>query len=98
MIIKCADVSNPARPFPQSRVWAYRIAKEYFNQVVEICTIMEQQNIITFHSILQTDEEKRLGLPVVMPQFDRQTCSIPRSQIGFFDFFINEMFGVWSGN
>ena len=47
---------------------------------------------------LQTEEEKRLGLPVVMPQFDRATCSIPKSQLGFYDYFIHDMFDVWNGN
>lgn len=47
--------------------------------------------------MFQTEEEKRNGLPVVMPQFDRTTCSIPKSQIGFYDFFINDMFDMWSG-
>ena len=37
------------------------------------------------------------GLPVVMPQFDRATCSIPKSQIGFYDFFIHDMFEAWNG-
>ena len=45
----------------------------------------------------QTEEEKRLGMPVVMPQFDRTTCSIPKSQIGFYNFFINDMFEMWNG-
>ena len=76
MLIKCADVSNPARPLHICKVWAHRIAEEYFSQ---------------------TDEEKEKGLPVVMPQFDRTTCSIPKSQIGFYDFFINDMFDIWSG-
>jgi len=75
MLIKCADVSNPARPLGLCRVWAERIAEEYF---------------------AQTEEEKRKGLPVVMPQFDRATCSIPKSQIGFYDFFIHDMFDAWS--
>ncbi|XP_076276549.1 phosphodiesterase 8, partial [Lasioglossum baleicum] len=43
----------------------------------------------------QTDEEKRLKLPVLMPMFDRQTCSIPKSQIGFIDFIINDMIEAW---
>ena len=46
---------------------------------------------------MQTDEEKEKGMPVVMPHFDRTTCSIPKSQIGFYDFFINDMFDIWSG-
>jgi high affinity cAMP-specific and IBMX-insensitive 3',5'-cyclic phosphodiesterase 8 len=33
MLIKCADVSNPARPLEHCRVWAARIAEEYFAQV-----------------------------------------------------------------
>jgi len=75
MLIKCADVSNPARPLHICKVWAHRIAEEYFTQ---------------------TDEEKEKGMPVVMPHFDRTTCSIPKSQIGFYDFFINDMFDIWS--
>ncbi|XP_040198518.1 high affinity cAMP-specific and IBMX-insensitive 3',5'-cyclic phosphodiesterase 8A isoform X2 [Rana temporaria] len=43
----------------------------------------------------QTDEEKRQGLPVVMPVFDRNTCSIPKSQISFVDYFISDMFDAW---
>ncbi|XP_060709270.1 high affinity cAMP-specific and IBMX-insensitive 3',5'-cyclic phosphodiesterase 8A isoform X1 [Hemiscyllium ocellatum] len=43
----------------------------------------------------QTDEEKRQGLPVVMPVFDRNTCSIPKSQISFIDYFVTDMFDAW---
>ncbi|XP_057350720.1 high affinity cAMP-specific and IBMX-insensitive 3',5'-cyclic phosphodiesterase 8A isoform X1 [Manis pentadactyla] len=43
----------------------------------------------------QTDEEKRQGLPVVMPVFDRHTCSIPKAQISFIDYFITDMFDAW---
>ncbi|KAL4705560.1 hypothetical protein ACJJTC_006888 [Scirpophaga incertulas] len=45
---------------------------------------------------LQTDEEKAKDLPVVMPMFDRATCSIPRSQIGFIDFIIIDMMEAWA--
>ncbi|ELU01080.1 hypothetical protein CAPTEDRAFT_201790 [Capitella teleta] len=74
MLIKCADVSNPARPLPLCKMWAERIANEYCDQ---------------------TEEEKKLGLPVVMPVFDRRTCNVPKTQIGFIDFFINDMFDAW---
>ncbi|CAK9296753.1 unnamed protein product [Gordionus sp. m RMFG-2023] len=40
----------------------------------------------------QTDEEKRLNLPVVMPTFDRHTCNIPQSQISFNDYFVFGMY------
>ncbi|XP_031328347.1 high affinity cAMP-specific and IBMX-insensitive 3',5'-cyclic phosphodiesterase 8 isoform X3 [Photinus pyralis] len=43
----------------------------------------------------QTDEEKSKGLPVVMPMFDRITCSIPKSQIGFVDYIVHDMFEAW---
>uniref|UniRef100_A0A2H8TXF4 3',5'-cyclic-AMP phosphodiesterase n=2 Tax=Melanaphis sacchari TaxID=742174 RepID=A0A2H8TXF4_9HEMI len=43
----------------------------------------------------QTDEEKLNHLPVVMPMFDRASCSIPKSQIGFMDYIINDMFETW---
>uniref|UniRef100_A0A8C4QL30 Phosphodiesterase n=1 Tax=Eptatretus burgeri TaxID=7764 RepID=A0A8C4QL30_EPTBU len=43
----------------------------------------------------QTEEEKLTGLPVVMPVFDRNTCSIPKSQISFIDYFITDMFDAW---
>ena len=33
MLIKCADVSSPARPLHICKVWAHRIAEEYFTQV-----------------------------------------------------------------
>ena len=35
MLIKCADVSNPARPLEICKVWAHRIAEEYFSQVIK---------------------------------------------------------------
>lgn len=43
----------------------------------------------------QTDEEKAKNLPVVMPLFDRNTCSIPISQMGFMDYIVNNMFEEW---
>ncbi|XP_075215722.1 high affinity cAMP-specific and IBMX-insensitive 3',5'-cyclic phosphodiesterase 8-like isoform X3 [Lycorma delicatula] len=43
----------------------------------------------------QTDEEKTRNLPIVMPMFDRQSCSIPKSQMGFIDYIINDMFEAW---
>jgi high affinity cAMP-specific and IBMX-insensitive 3',5'-cyclic phosphodiesterase 8 len=43
----------------------------------------------------QTDEEKKQGLPVVMPVFDRKTCNVPKSQTSFVDFFVNDMFDAW---
>lgn len=33
VLVKCADISNPCRPQPLCKVWAQRIAEEYFAQV-----------------------------------------------------------------
>ncbi|XP_057300369.1 high affinity cAMP-specific and IBMX-insensitive 3',5'-cyclic phosphodiesterase 8B-like isoform X2 [Hydractinia symbiolongicarpus] len=74
MIIKCADIANPARPTLLCREWAYRIAEEYFRQ---------------------TEEEKKRNLPIVMPVFDRNTCNVPKSQLFFIDYFVNNLYSAW---
>ncbi|KAJ8261257.1 hypothetical protein COCON_G00169800 [Conger conger] len=60
---------------------------------MELC--IEWAGRISEEYFAQTDEEKRQGLPVVMPVFDRNTCSIPKSQISFIDYFITDMFDAW---
>uniref|UniRef100_A0A673H337 Phosphodiesterase n=1 Tax=Sinocyclocheilus rhinocerous TaxID=307959 RepID=A0A673H337_9TELE len=62
---------------------------------LELC--IEWAGRISEEYFAQTDEEKRQGLPVVMPVFDRNTCSIPKSQISFIDYFITDMFDAWDG-
>ncbi|XP_028044235.1 high affinity cAMP-specific and IBMX-insensitive 3',5'-cyclic phosphodiesterase 8 isoform X1 [Bombyx mandarina] len=57
---------------------------------------MEWARRIAEEYFLQTDEEKAKDLPVVMPMFDRATCSIPRSQIGFIDYIIIDMMEAWA--
>ncbi|KAG8040541.1 hypothetical protein G9C98_002537 [Cotesia typhae] len=52
-------------------------------------------NICSGTSGDETDEEKKQKMPVVMPLFDRNTCSIPKSQIGFVDYIINDMIEAW---
>ncbi|TFK15742.1 methylcrotonoyl-CoA carboxylase beta chain, mitochondrial [Platysternon megacephalum] len=60
---------------------------------LELC--IEWAGRISEEYFAQTDEEKIQGLPVVMPVFDRKTCSIPKSQISFIDYFITDMFDAW---
>ncbi|XP_008402765.1 high affinity cAMP-specific and IBMX-insensitive 3',5'-cyclic phosphodiesterase 8A isoform X4 [Poecilia reticulata] len=60
---------------------------------LELC--IEWAGRISEEYFSQTDEEKSQGLPVVMPVFDRSTCSIPKSQISFIDYFITDMFDAW---
>ncbi|XP_065836179.1 high affinity cAMP-specific and IBMX-insensitive 3',5'-cyclic phosphodiesterase 8A-like [Oscarella lobularis] len=75
ILIKSADIANPARPWELCKVWAHRIAQEYFDQ---------------------TDEEKRLGLPLHLPAFDRETCNISKTQVQFIEFFVLDLFSVWN--
>ncbi|XP_029640624.1 high affinity cAMP-specific and IBMX-insensitive 3',5'-cyclic phosphodiesterase 8B-like isoform X2 [Octopus sinensis] len=44
----------------------------------------------------QTDEEITKHLPIVMPIFSRNTCSIPKSQCSFIEYFVQGMFESWS--
>lgn len=100
MLIKCADISNPCRPLELCIEWAGRISEEYFAQVNRRdygVDGLEGLTPVSLSSVAQTDEEKRQGLPVVMPVFDRNTCSIPKSQISFIDYFITDMFDAWDG-
>ncbi|KAL1257298.1 hypothetical protein QQF64_012843 [Cirrhinus molitorella] len=62
-------------------------------RLLELC--IEWAGRISEEYFAQTDEEKQQGLPVVMPVFDRNTCSIPKSQISFIDYFITDMFDAW---
>ncbi|KAI4567773.1 hypothetical protein MJT46_007571 [Ovis ammon polii x Ovis aries] len=99
MMIKCADVANPCRPLDLCIEWAGRISEEYFAQggsdKLDATVTPPRVPYSRVYYFLQTDEEKRQGLPVVMPVFDRNTCSIPKSQISFIDYFITDMFDAW---
>lgn len=46
MLIKCADVSNPARPLQLCSIWAQRIADEYCNQVSVIKNLLKKLNTV----------------------------------------------------
>ena len=32
-----------------------------------------------------------------MPSFDRNNCNIPKAQISFIEYFVNDMFEAWDG-
>lgn len=32
-----------------------------------------------------------------MPMFERSSCSIPKSQTGFVDYFVADMYEAWDG-
>lgn len=74
VLIKVADVSNPARPRDACIEWTKRICEEYFEQ---------------------TAEETKKGLPIVMPTFRREVCSIPKTQTAFINYFLLDMFDAW---
>ena len=53
-------------------------------------------NRICEEYFLQTDDEKKANLPLVMPTFDRTVCNVPKSQIFFIDYFVRDMVDAWS--
>ena len=52
MIIKCADIANPARPRELCYEWACRIAEEYFRQVFRY--LLDELSIcLSFHFLIK---------------------------------------------
>jgi len=43
----------------------------------------------------QTQEETERNLPIVMPTFKREVCSIPKTQTAFINYFLLDMFDAW---
>ncbi|XP_048187354.1 high affinity cAMP-specific and IBMX-insensitive 3',5'-cyclic phosphodiesterase 8B isoform X4 [Perognathus longimembris pacificus] len=90
---------NPtSKNFPENQILIKRMMIKCADvanpcRPLELC--IEWAGRISEEYFAQTDEEKRQGLPVVMPVFDRNTCSIPKSQISFIDYFITDMFDAW---
>ncbi|XP_063983222.1 uncharacterized protein LOC135165656 isoform X4 [Diachasmimorpha longicaudata] len=72
--LKCADISNPCRPWDISRKWAYKVCEEFFRQ---------------------GDYERQLNLPVT-PLCDRSSISIPKIQVGFFEFVVTPLYEEWN--
>ncbi|XP_068105100.1 high affinity cAMP-specific and IBMX-insensitive 3',5'-cyclic phosphodiesterase 8B isoform X4 [Hyperolius riggenbachi] len=92
------ECSPTIRNSPENRVLIKRMLIKCADvanpcRPLELC--IEWAGRISEEYFAQTDEEKRQGMPVVMPVFDRNTCSIPKSQISFIDYFITDMFDAW---
>ncbi|XP_064129508.1 high affinity cAMP-specific and IBMX-insensitive 3',5'-cyclic phosphodiesterase 8B isoform X9 [Loxodonta africana] len=90
---------NPVgKNFPENQMLIKRMmikCADVANPCRPLDLCIEWAGRISEEYFAQTDEEKRQGLPVVMPVFDRNTCSIPKSQISFIDYFITDMFDAW---
>uniref|UniRef100_A0A8C9DST3 Phosphodiesterase n=1 Tax=Prolemur simus TaxID=1328070 RepID=A0A8C9DST3_PROSS len=90
---------NPTgKNFPENQILIKRMmikCADVANPCRPLDLCIEWAGRISEEYFAQTDEEKRQGLPVVMPVFDRNTCSIPKSQISFIDYFITDMFDAW---
>ncbi|XP_040053120.2 high affinity cAMP-specific and IBMX-insensitive 3',5'-cyclic phosphodiesterase 8B isoform X1 [Gasterosteus aculeatus] len=94
------DGGGPAniRNSPESRLLIKRMlikCADVANPCRPLRLCVEWAGRISEEYFAQTDEEKSQGLPVVMPVFDRNTCSVPKSQISFIDYFITDMFDAW---
>ncbi|XP_002940920.1 high affinity cAMP-specific and IBMX-insensitive 3',5'-cyclic phosphodiesterase 8B isoform X1 [Xenopus tropicalis] len=92
------ECSTNIRNSPENRILIKRMmikCADVANPCRPLNLCIEWAGRISEEYFAQTDEEKRQGLPVVMPVFDRNTCSIPKSQISFIDYFITDMFDAW---
>uniref|UniRef100_A0A8C4QW01 Phosphodiesterase n=1 Tax=Eptatretus burgeri TaxID=7764 RepID=A0A8C4QW01_EPTBU len=91
------NTSNPVRS-PEQRLLIRRMlikCADICNPCRPLALCIEWAGRISEEYFAQTEQEKQSGLPVVMPVFDRNTCSIPKSQISFIDYFITNMFDTW---
>ncbi|KAM8779149.1 LOW QUALITY PROTEIN: high affinity cAMP-specific and IBMX-insensitive 3',5'-cyclic phosphodiesterase 8B [Rhynchonycteris naso] len=92
------ECSPTGKNFPENQILIKRMmikCADVANPCRPLDLCIELARRISEEYFAQTDEEKRQGLPVVMPVFDRNTCSIPKSQISFIDYFITDMFDAW---
>ncbi|XP_075399170.1 high affinity cAMP-specific and IBMX-insensitive 3',5'-cyclic phosphodiesterase 8B isoform X7 [Tenrec ecaudatus] len=92
------ECNPPGKNFPENQMLIKRMmikCADVANPCRPLDLCIEWAGRISEEYFAQTDEEKRQGLPVVMPVFDRNTCSIPKSQISFIDYFITDMFDAW---
>uniref|UniRef100_A0A8C3WGY3 Phosphodiesterase n=1 Tax=Catagonus wagneri TaxID=51154 RepID=A0A8C3WGY3_9CETA len=92
------DCNPIGKNFPENQILIKRMmikCADVANPCRPLDLCIEWAGRISEEYFAQTDEEKRQGLPVVMPVFDRNTCSIPKSQISFIDYFITDMFDAW---
>uniref|UniRef100_A0A4W4HUB1 Phosphodiesterase n=1 Tax=Electrophorus electricus TaxID=8005 RepID=A0A4W4HUB1_ELEEL len=96
--VRCVGGILPRVNSPENRLLIKRMmikCADVANPCRPLQLCIEWAGRISEEYFAQTDEEKRQGLPVVMPVFDRNTCSIPKSQISFIDYFITDMFDAW---
>ncbi|XP_051028297.1 high affinity cAMP-specific and IBMX-insensitive 3',5'-cyclic phosphodiesterase 8B isoform X6 [Acomys russatus] len=92
------ECNHTGKNFPENQILIKRMmikCADVANPCRPLDLCIEWAGRISEEYFAQTDEEKRQGLPVVMPVFDRSTCSIPKSQISFIDYFITDMFDAW---
>uniref|UniRef100_A0A8D2HYA4 Phosphodiesterase n=1 Tax=Urocitellus parryii TaxID=9999 RepID=A0A8D2HYA4_UROPR len=92
------ECNSTGKNFPENQILIKRMmikCADVANPCRPLDLCIEWAGRISEEYFAQTDEEKRQGLPVVMPVFDRNTCSIPKSQISFIDYFITDMFDAW---
>uniref|UniRef100_A0A671FS28 Phosphodiesterase n=1 Tax=Rhinolophus ferrumequinum TaxID=59479 RepID=A0A671FS28_RHIFE len=92
------DCNPIGKNFPENQILIKRMmikCADVANPCRPLDLCIEWAGRISEEYFAQTDEEKRQGLPVVMPVFDRNSCSIPKSQISFIDYFLTDMFAAW---
>ena len=98
--MKAADISNEARPFQVSKVWAEALMKEYpllppsssslTHISLALLTSLSSPLLLLFYHVryfAQSDLEKERQLPVT-PFMDRDKVKVPQTQVNFIDSFL----------
>lgn len=98
-MIKCADVSHPARMLHVHERWSDLISDEFYLQVsptpwVYILARARATRIVCLLCV-QGDRERELGMPI-SPLCDRNSHNLAKSQIGFIDFVVKPSFAILS--
>jgi hypothetical protein len=91
--MKAADISNEARPFPVSKVWADALMKEYLSFYLSFTLSFTPLLYPTSASFTlkryfaQSNLEKQRQLPVT-PFMDPDKVKISQTQVNFIDSFL----------
>ncbi|VEN39754.1 unnamed protein product [Callosobruchus maculatus] len=88
--LKCADISNPTRPWDISHKWSLKVCDEFFRQGeyerklnLPVTSICDQQS--TSVAKIQVDSTK----------CDQQSTSLAKTQVGFYKFMVTPLFVEW---
>jgi hypothetical protein len=94
MLLKGADVSNPARDFEVAKFWAENIRAEFFLQVCLRRNFSRGQSLMLRFASLQGDDERQLNLPFSFATDRQAPVPLPVVQLSFINMFVEPLFAA----